>query len=438
MAKAKNRKLAIDDVLLPVDEHPYEIPKNWCWVKHNGVLDISGGSQPAKSYFVSEPTEGYTQLYQTRDYGEHPIPVYIPNKYATKTTVEGDILLARYGGSLGKVFRAHDGAYNVALAKVIKRYPNLIDDEYLYRYYFTQFYQDFCVKAGNGRSAQAGFNRDDMDSIPFPLPPLAEQKRIVEQIENLFAKLDEAKEKVQSVVDSFELRKSAILHKAFMGELTERWRREHGRSDADWRVIRFDEAAEIKCNLVNPADYQDFPHIAPDNIEKNTGVLLEYHTIAEDGVKSGKHLFHVGQILYSKIRPYLSKVVIADFDGLCSADMYPIDAKENVRYLWYYMLSDGFLEQASNAGSRSVLPKINQKELSKVMIRTTSLDEQQVIAVILDDIFKKERQAKKVAEAVLSQIDTMRKAILTHAFRGELGTNDPAEEWAGEIVKVEL
>lgn len=211
MAKVKKAKIAIEDILLPIDEHPYEIPQNWCWVKHNGVLDISGGSQPAKSYFISEPTEGYIKLYQTRDYGDNPVPVYIPEKYATKTTLEGDILLARYGGSLGKVFRAHEGAYNVALAKVIKLYPDLIDDEYLYKYYFTQFYQDFCVKASKGRSAQAGFNRDDMNNMPFPLPPLAEQRRIVEQIESLFTKLDEAKEKALSVVESFESRKIAIL-----------------------------------------------------------------------------------------------------------------------------------------------------------------------------------------------------------------------------------
>ena len=103
--------------------------------------------------------------------------------------------------------------------------------------------------------------------------------------------------------------------------------------------------------------------------------------------------------------------------------------------MWYYLLSDEFLEQASNAGSRSVLPKINQKELSKVMVRITSLEEQQAIAIILDDIFKNEQQAKSAAEAVLAQIDTMKKAILARAFRGELGTNDPKEEWAGELLK---
>ena len=241
MAKAKKAKIAIEDVLLPIDEHPYEIPQNWCWVKYNGVLDISGGSQPAKSYFISEPTEGYIKLYQTRDYGDNPVPVYIPEKYATKTTLEGDILLARYGGSLGKVFRAHEGAYNVALAKVIKLYPDLIDDEYLYKYYFTQFYQDFCVKASKGRSAQAGFNRDDMNNIPFPLPPLAEQRRIVEQIEGLFSKLDEVKEKIECLLDSKKVRCNSVLNKAFTGKLTAKWRENNNIKFETWEYINFEK-----------------------------------------------------------------------------------------------------------------------------------------------------------------------------------------------------
>lgn len=143
------------------------------------------------------------------------------------------------------------------------------------------------------------------------------------------------------------------------------------------------------CNLVDPAGYQDFPHIAPDNIEKRTGVLLGYHTIAEDDVKSGKHLFHAGQILYSKIRPNLSKAIMVDFGGLCRADMYPVDTKEDTRFLWYYMLSNEFLQQASRAGFRLVLLKINQKEFSEVMVRMTSHEEQQAIVIILDDIFEK-------------------------------------------------
>lgn len=309
-----------------------------------------------------------------------------------------------------------------------------INNKFYYYYILSDFFQRELQKQKTGSTVE-GIKAERLMRFPIPVPPFAEQLRIVQQIESLFHKLDEAKEKAQAVVDGFELRKSAILHKAFTGELTEQWRQAYGKRESFWRTVRFDQVAEIKSNLVNPIDYQEFPHIAPDNIEKRTGILLKYRTIAEDCVKSGKHRFYAGQILYSKIRPYLSKVVIVDFDGLCSADMYPIYAKENSRYLWYYMLSDEFLVQASNAGSRSVLPKINQKELSGIMVQMTSIDEQEAIVKILDVFFEKERRTREAIQSVLDQIDTMKKSILTRAFRGKLGTNDPTEESAIELLK---
>ena len=111
---------------------PYKIPKTWAWCSHNSILDISGGSQPAKSYFETIPKPNYIRLYQIRDYGESPVPVYIPINLASKQTEKGDILLARYGGSLGKVFHAKQGAYNVAMVKVIFKFENLIYKEYAY------------------------------------------------------------------------------------------------------------------------------------------------------------------------------------------------------------------------------------------------------------------------------------------------------------------
>lgn len=179
----------------------------------------------------------------------------------------------------------------------------------------------------------------------------------------------------------------------------------------------------------------DYPHIAPDNIEKRTGILLDYHTIAEDGVTSGKHRFYAGQILYSKIRPYLSKVVMVDFDGLCSADMYPIEAKENAKFLLYYMLSDAFLEQASSAGSRSVLPKINQKELSAIKVPVTTVDEQAEVVRVLDNVLPMMQQTRDKALQVVESIEVMKKSILARAFRGELGTNNPKDESAIELLK---
>ena len=117
---------------------PFEIPESWVWVKHNDILEISGGAQPAKSYFSSVQLPNYIRLYQIRDYGDTPIPVYIPIELASKQTRKGDILLARYGGSLGKVFIAEDGAYNVAMAKIIFRYEQPINKDYVFIRYLSE------------------------------------------------------------------------------------------------------------------------------------------------------------------------------------------------------------------------------------------------------------------------------------------------------------
>lgn len=167
---------------------PFEIPGSWLWIKHNDILEISGGSQPAKSYFKPLPEDGYIRLYQIRDYGKLPLPVYIPKKLAAKTTEKGDILLARYGGSLGKVFIAEEGAYNVAMAKVIFKFKELIYREYSYYYYLSRLYQDKLKSIS--RTAQAGFNSTDFEDMFFPLPPINEQRRIVETIQLYYGILD--------------------------------------------------------------------------------------------------------------------------------------------------------------------------------------------------------------------------------------------------------
>ena len=167
---------------------PFQIPSTWVWCSHNDVLEISGGSQPAKKFFSSVPQKGYVRLYQIRDYGENPIPVYIPNEYAMKQTEEGDILLARYGGSLGKVFHAQKGAYNVAMAKVIFKDKDLINKEYAYFYYLSNLYQGRLKEIS--RTAQAGFNSSDFNEMFFPLPPYEEQQRIVNAINKAFTTLD--------------------------------------------------------------------------------------------------------------------------------------------------------------------------------------------------------------------------------------------------------
>ena len=426
--------------LVPDWEWPYKLPENWCWTNWGKCGKFIAGSGFKNEYqgFTNYDIPFYkvSSLKIANETGylydnTNTIDEAVRKKLKAVLIPTNSLLFAK----IGEAIRLNRRAINTVPCCIDNNMMAFVPQicQLKYAFYWSKGIDlyDFT----NATTVPA-IRKTDLEKIPFPLAPFAEQQRIVDRIESLFAKLDEAKEKAQAVVDSFETRKAAILHKAFAGELTAKWREEHGVSIDNWKTTRFDSVAAIRSNLVDPAEYQSFPHIAPDNIEKKTGVLLEYHTIAEDGVTSGKHRFYSGQILYSKIRPNLSKVVVVDFDGLCSADMYPIEAYQNARCLWYYMLSDEFLLQASTAGSRSVLPKINQKELSALTVHLPTNDrEQEEITRILDELFDKEQQSKEAAEAVLDQIDLMKKSILARAFRGELGTNNPSEESALELLK---
>lgn len=370
MAKAKSKKITIEDELVPVEEQPYDIPENWCWVKLEAIVSVVTGKKDAN--YGSEDGE-----YTFFTCAGEPIR-------CDGFSFEGEsLLLPGNGANVGQVFYYNGKFEAYQRTYVLQAIVDNINLKYLY--YQMLFAWNDANKDEQFGSATNYIKMGNFTSYDVPLPPLAEQKRIVEQIENLFAKLDETKEKAQMVIDGYESRNASVYNEAFSGKLTAKWREDNKKENC-WEVKRFDEVAYIKSNLVSPADYLDYPHIAPDNIEKRTGILLDYHTIAEDGVTSGKHRFYAGQILYSKIRPYLSKVVMVDFDGLCSADMYPIEAKENAKFLLYYMLSDAFLEQASSAGSRSVLPKINQKELSAIKVPVTTVDEQAEVVRVLDNV----------------------------------------------------
>lgn len=403
----------------------YTIPANWRWIEMGKVVICKSGFPFDSSRFSSEK-DGKKPLIRIRDVVRGKTETYTDENCPEEYIINCDDILIGMDGDFNVAkWQSEKALLNQRVCNIYSS-SDLLNNDYLF------YYLPDPLKKINDATPSVTVKHLSTKTLckaSIPMPPLSEQKRIVSHIESLFSKLDEAKEKAQAVVDGYEDRKAAILHKAFIGDLTEKWRKENKVSN-QWRTVCFDEVADVRSNLVDPSEYQGYPHIAPDNIEKKTGRLLEYRTVAEDKVKSGKHLFHSGQILYSKIRPYLSKVIIVDFDGLCSADMYPIDAKENMllRFLWYYMLSDDFLLQASSAGSRSVLPKINQKELSGLLVRTTIEKEQIEVVRILDTLLQSIQNTKDIAERTIESIDEMKKSILAKAFRGELGTNDPSEE----------
>ncbi|MBY5478313.1 restriction endonuclease subunit S [Rhizobium leguminosarum] len=169
------------------EQAKFKLPQNWRVLNFGRFCDIEGGNQPPKSQFISEPRDGYVQLFQIRDLGERGVPTFIPMASARSLSKQGEILIGRYGASVGKVFWAQNGAYNVALAKFI--WPK---DALIARFVFLLLKSDFLQMrlAVATRSAQAGFNKGDLAAIDFPIPPLTEQYRIVAKVDELMALCD--------------------------------------------------------------------------------------------------------------------------------------------------------------------------------------------------------------------------------------------------------
>ena len=329
------------------------------------------------------------------------------------------VLVCAEGGSAGKksAFITEDVCFGNKLFAITNN-QGLFDGNYVF--YYTRYKRFFDLFKNELSGLIGGVSSKKFGEIPIPLPPLATQRAIVTRIETLFAELDKAVQHLRTAQQQLKTYRQAVLRNAFEGNLTKEWRNHNHISHETWEEKEFSSIAEIKSNLVDVADYKDYPHIAPDNIEKETGKLLEYHTIAEDGVISGKHRFFAGQILYSKIRPNLSKVIIVDFDGLCSADMYPIEAKGNTKFLWYQMLSDRFVDYASNSGSRTVLPKINQKGLSIIPMKICSIEEQNEVVIQIESRLSQATASETYIENALQQAEALRQSILKKAFSGEL------------------
>ena len=222
MARAKKEasltpEERLQAALVPDWEWPYKLPENWCWTYfksistiQTGKKDANYGSDEGKYPFftcAAEPIRCHGYSFDCR---------------AILLAGNGDINnISRYNGK----FEAYQRTYVVKIAE-----PLCFD--YIF-YWFKYRWFDF-NKGKMFGTAIPYIRLGNLQEFPTPIPPLAEQQRIVDRIESLFAKLDEAKEKAQAVVDSFETRKAAILHKAFTGELTAKWREEHNISKTTW------------------------------------------------------------------------------------------------------------------------------------------------------------------------------------------------------------
>ena len=441
-------KVGKNEPVCIADEVPFDIPESWEWVTLKQIAVTALGKTLDKSKNIGEyrPYLCSINVYWTGiDLSTVKQARFEDSELSKYQLNKGDLLICE-GGDVGRSAvwdRDEEMYYQNALHRVRfygniePRFFQLLMESYKGAKILDNYSKGMTIKH---------LVQNSLNSIYFPLPPLAEQRRIVEKIKQLTPYLKKYGS-VETTLSNLNLAfpddlKKSILQYAVQGKLVPQDPAdepasvllEHIRAEKEqlikagkikrdkhesvifrrdnsyyekvdgierciddelpfeipesWEWVRFFSVVEIATNLVSPERYFDYMHIAPDNIEKLTGTLLDCRTVAQDKVSSPNHLFFKGQILYSKIRPLLRKAVIAPFDGLCSADMYPLKTPINKEYLLRYILSDSFNAQVATAmSSRVKMPKINQAELSKVLIPVPPIQEQNRIANKIKELY---------------------------------------------------
>ena len=439
MAKAKKQDLTAEEklaqALVPEEDWPYEVPENWLWVRLIGIGDIVTGGTPSKknaAYYggtfpfikpadldngrnVSTATEYLT------DEGK-AVARFIP-KHSTAVCCIGTI------GKSG--FLEIDATTNQQINSIIPKYNQL----YVYYFSCSHYFVNQLLELASATTISI-VNKSKMETIKFPLPPLSEQQRIVTRIESLFAKLDQARDLVQSALDTFETRRAAILHKAFTGQLTASWRKENDVNFDTWEdVVLGDICVSIfdGDHMPPPKAEEGIPFLVISNI--NTGVISlnttrfvpqEYFDNLTDTRKPKP-----GDILYSVTGSFgiPSLVETEEFFTFQRhiALLKPSLDITNSKYLFYNLQTLSVFNQAAACATGTAQKTVPIRGLRNIKIKLPSLYEQQEIVKILDTLLQKESTAQALTDTI-TQIDHLKKSILARAFRGLLGTNNPSEK----------
>lgn len=438
----------LQQALVPAEEQPYEVPENWVWVRLESVASWGSGGTPSRKheeYYngdilwikTGELNNGW--IYDT----EEKITDEGLKKSSAKLFPPYSVLIAMYGATIGKVaILGVPATTNQACACAVCNQSLL----YMYLFYYCISQKNVFIEKGKG-GAQPNISQIILKQHPIPLPPLSEQQRIVERIEELFAKLDEAKERLQEVADSFAVRKAAILHEAFTGELTKQWRLENGVSDESWEEKTLQDVCSMKIT--------DGTHKTPVYCDSEKGVKflsakdITAEKICWDNIKYIVPELH--EELYKRLAPQVDDVLLAKngTTGVAAIvetddifDIYVTLAvlrpEKSIIYPLYLLkvvnsplCKEQFAQHLTGIG----VPNLHLRDIKEVLIPLPTLPEQHEIVRLIDDLLARERSAQQATEQALASIDLMKKSILARAFRGELGTNKASEASALELLR---
>ncbi len=444
----------LQQALVPAEEQPYEVPENWVWVRLGSLAqDMADGP-----FGSNLKTEHYTnnkevRIIQLSNIGENgwrednkKYTTFEHAKVIARSKVEaGDIVIAKMMPAGRAIICPSYEQQYVLSSDAVKFVPNsLVDNNFCCKGINSHFFQTLVQENTQGIT-RARTSIKKLKGYPFPLPPLSEQQRIVERIEELFAKLDEAKERLQEVADSFAVRKAAILHNAFTGELTKQWRRENGVSDESWEEKKLGEVGFWLGGgtpSTSREEYWENGNILWITSKDMKSAVIEdtLMKVNEIGVKNSSANYIEKPALLVVMRSGILRrtfpVAMVKKPFTVNQDLRAIiPDKDDLEFLYWMLLSNEqrILDTCMKNGT--TVESINSNALKDLTFKCPTLPEQHEIVRLIDDLLARERSAQQAAEQALASIDLMKKSILARAFRGELGTNKASEASALELLK---
>ena len=329
----------------------------------------------------------------------------------------GDVIIAMSSGSksvVGKSVQLNTewkGSFGAFCA--VFRHNSTVEPFFIGHIFQTKRYREHLLREARGTNIN-NLSKNHILDYQFPLPPLPEQRAIARILQTI----QEAKAARQRELALERERKAALMDHLFSYGTKDEPRKqtEIGEIPESWKVVKFAKTVKIAGGQVDPRQepYRSMIHVGPENIESGTGKLVATNTNADLKIRSGNYYFAAGEILYSKIRPYLNKAALPYFEGTCSADVYPLRPyKEHFerKFLFQFLLSRPFNIQAISHQNRTGIPKINRVQLGSIFLLEPPLPEQVQIAEILQACDTKiaalEGEAERLDELFHAMLDEL-------------------------------
>ena len=252
--------------------------------------------------------------------------------------------------------------------------------------------------------------------VSFP-KSISEQQLIVSILDEAFEKISIAKSNAEQ-----NLKNARELFESYLQGMFEN-------KGEEWEKQTLADVCEISSKLIDPkkSEFQDYLHIGAGNIESKKGTLSNLKTAKEEKLISGKFLFDESMVLYSKIRPYLVKVVSCQFKGLCSADIYPlVPFKNKIKkdFLYHLLQTEKFTEFAILGSQRAGMPKVNREHLFAYTFFLPPLNVQEMIIKNLDRLLEKTVELESIYKQKIEDLEELKKSFLQKAFNGDLNSKN--------------